>query len=767
MKRPTNLPNFATAALLVGAVFAGTQLAAALLPRAAWAQDPFGLGPAPATPAPGAAPSAAPAGGLSAEDDIVVRTIVNSNPDTPEKLMKATKLMLTYGRPDVAQRFLQKLITLGLDRDAWLDLERQFGSALFVEMMNTPELQPEGAQIGEAVFGAQEKASEDVPRMEKLVRELSNTSLGARTLALKELQAARYDALPPMLQALADEKRAAEHPYIRGAFLKLGLADIQPLIGALDAPDEGLRAQVIRILGLMRSREAVDYLIEPYLSPSSTPEVKQNAEFALRRILGTVPSPSDAEYYLENRTREYFNGMQPAHVDHEDAVTLWRWDADRQTVVPVRFRSADAPFVAATRTARALSTLVPENARYRRLLLASALQVDKMFHGFNRPLPHGAGTAHSIAVAAEPSDLESVLAYAMKEGLIGAAVGAAEVLGEVGTVDLLESADRFSRPLTNALRHADRRLQFTAADAIAKIDPHADFPNASRVAENLSFAAGTLGAPKALVVDPRPDVAQTLVGILSELGYEGQAAYTGKHAIKAALADPDFAMIWISDTVDYRDANELYQMLRKDPRTARTPIGLIARSENLDRWRAQLENDQLAIAFPQPSDTPDAALWTGLLLDSAGRQTIGVDERLAQASVALQHLIHFAEHPQLYDFYDLTRHQQHYRRALYTPGIDAQAARLLGLLGTPQAQRELVDRASQNATSLASRQAAAKAFAEAVSLRGTLLTTDQVLAQYDRYNQSEDLDSETQQVLGSILDTIEARAAKTKAELQP
>jgi len=37
-----------------------------------------------------------------------------------------------------------------------------------------------------------------------------------------------------------------------------------------------------------------------------------------------------------------------------------------------------------------------------------------------------------------------------------------------------------------------------------------------------------------------------------------------------------------------------------------------------------------------------------------------------------------------------------------------------------------------------------------------LLTRDQLLLQYDMYNRSEFLDSETQQVLGAILDAIES-----------
>jgi hypothetical protein len=38
-----------------------------------------------------------------------------------------------------------------------------------------------------------------------------------------------------------------------------------------------------------------------------------------------------------------------------------------------------------------------------------------------------------------------------------------------------------------------------------------------------------------------------------------------------------------------------------------------------------------------------------------------------------------------------------------------------------------------------------------------LLTTDQILMQYDRYNASETADADTQRVLGSLLDAIESR----------
>jgi hypothetical protein len=38
------------------------------------------------------------------------------------------------------------------------------------------------------------------------------------------------------------------------------------------------------------------------------------------------------------------------------------------------------------------------------------------------------------------------------------------------------------------------------------------------------------------------------------------------------------------------------------------------------------------------------------------------------------------------------------------------------------------------------------------------LTSDEITRQYDRYNESENLDEGTQQILGAVLDTIESPA---------
>jgi hypothetical protein len=150
----------------------------------------------------------------------------------------------------------------------------------------------------------------------------------------------------------------------------------------------------------------------------------------------------------------------------------------------------------------------------------------------------------------------------------------------------------------------------------------------------------------------------------------------------------------------------------------------------------------------------------------SGQQLVSYDERLDQASRALDHLRNLGKHPELYHFYDLQRQVPAALTALDTPQLAAKAAELLGMIGSTKAQRSLVNLASQRTRPLTERQAAVKAFTQAVEEHGVLLTRDEILLQYDRYNASEFLDADTQQVLGGILDAIEApdRAAKAQGE---
>jgi HEAT repeat protein len=735
-------------------------LAAAAPLAAHAAADPFADGPAapfggakPAAPQPAAADAAAP---ISADErDPVVMAIRARNPTTPPELMFAVQSLFDIGRPDEAKFYLAKLIAAQPDRDQLEAFHREHGTGFFARMANERRMQPEAQQFAKMVQEAAYTAARDPERLKLLIPRVSDPSPLVRARAVEDLQRAGDAAVTPLLQALADPARQAEHRWIRAAVVELGQPMVEPLLGALETPDEALRLQVLQILGRFGTSRAIPFLIGPALDPSTPEAAHRAAAETLTQIVGSAPSRIEAVAYLVRRVRDYLNGAVAGPVDYEDRTVFWHWDTAGKTSAPRTYTAPEASRMMAARLSRDLIKLAPENLDVRRLFLLANLIQAKIEAGLDQPLPRGEGTIAAGAAELGGEAVEDALAYAMQNDYPAAAIAAAELLGDLGDESLIRSDDGRPRPLVQALRHSDRRLRMAAADSIMKLDPQNPYPGSSYLPETLAYFTRTLGSRRALVAQPRAEKAQTLVGLLNQIGYSADAAGTGKEIFQLAVRNPDYEFMLISDAVDSLNANETIQMFRKDPLTAGLPVGLMARQENQRHAEATAELDPLLIAFPRPHDVRSMSFQVSRLTDLAGHARVGYDARLDQAGRALQHLIRLAETQQERAFYDMFRVRQAIQAALATPALSAGAARVLGLLGDPESQRALVTLASQHARPLAERQAAAEGFAQAVQLRGLLLTRDEIALQYDRYNRSAALDTGTQQVLGAILDAIE------------
>jgi len=146
------------------------------------------------------------------------------------------------------------------------------------------------------------------------------------------------------------------------------------------------------------------------------------------------------------------------------------------------------------------------------------------------------------------------------------------------------------------------------------------------------------------------------------------------------------------------------------------------------------------------------------LLAIAGRNVVDRDERLSQARAALAAFKELAKQPAVFAQYDLISQQGALISALANPALTIDAAAVLAFFPTAAVQAVLVDFASHLDHPLADRQAATNAFAASIRGRGVLLSQAQVAQQFARYNASQSADKATQELLGSILDAIEAPA---------
>jgi HEAT repeat protein len=688
------------------------------------------------------------------------------NPTKPPELMFAVRSLFDIGRTDEAKYFLIQLMEAKPSDQLLAQFYSEYGEALFYRLGQDHRMTPEGEQFAQTVLGAAHRSAHDPARIQNLVSELSSTSPARRHQAIDSLRRLEWSAVTPLLHALADPSRADEHPQIRTAITQMGDFLLDPMLGAMETPDEALRKQVIQVLGQFRSTRALVALVGPLADPDSSKELREAVAEAVVAIVGQLPDRQQVTRFLFDRANAYLDGMLPGRLDFEDRVAIWTWDADKKTSVQIRLAARDASLLVASRLARDLYRLEPGNVDYRRLYLVTNLHWAKQSGGLGRPLDLGQGSLGAQLAAVGSEAVEDALTYAMETRRHVAATAAAELLGRLGDPGLLQSSGGRPRPLVLALLHSDRRLRMAAAEAILQIDPQSAYAGSSYVTDALGYFIGTVGTRRALVVHPRLENSQTLVGLLLELGFEADSASTGREAFRLAARHPDYEFALISDAVDRPSAAETIQMFRKDPRTGKLVIGLMGRQDTLQAAESFAETDDLVLAFPQPLDQAGLTFQAGRLLRLAGQDLVTYEERLDQAARAMKHLLRLTEQPTVYDFYDFHRLTAALEAALASAPLAAQAATLLGRLGSPEAQRALVTVASQHGRPLADRRAAADAFADAVQTRGLLLTRDEILLQYERYNRSEFLDTGTQQVLGQILDAIEApsQAAKTQVE---
>jgi len=724
------------------------------LPRA-MAQNPFGGGGA-------AAPAAPDVSELIGEQDPLVLAIQESNPQTPAELLKATKMLMDYGRADSARGYAAKLIAANPAPKTLAALVGEYGTGFFMTLQRNKAMAPEGPSLSLLALDGAYKYARDPANIATAIEGLSSPSEGIRVQAMKDLQAGGDAAVAILINHLADPAKADKKSFAGQALISLGAGVVEePLIATLEAPDDTLRAEVAFILGKVQSKRAIEFLAGPAVDEKEAAQVRQRHHAALVSILGVAPTTEQSKEFLRKRVESFLDGEPPRVVSFDDEIVLWKWNQEKLTPEPRTMLAADASLVTASQLARRLYEIDSQSAESQQTYLLALLEAEKSVNGYGVPLASGAQTARQNAEKLGAPAVERTLMSAMKSDRIAAAIGAAEVLGGMKDVDVLHGGGAV-RPLVKALRHGDRRVRFAAVQSIMQQDPHRSFPGASYLIDALRYFVATYGERRALVGHPRVSRAQDIVAYLRSTNIQALSATTGHRVFKAAAAQPDMEFVMISDRINHPRASELVQMLRKDPRTSRLPVALMAAGPNLPLLRSQFDSDPLTLVGPQPVEIRAALRTTQKLIQLPGRRYIPVEERLLQARACIKHLTHMLRNQENYPFFDMLRVEKALELAFRTPEFTDDVAEAMGLLATPLTQLALVEVASENARPVKDRQAAAKAFDVAVKRRGLLLRIPDIKLQYQRYNESATLDVETQAVLGSVLDAIEYPTKKKK-----
>ena len=352
--------------------------------------------------------------------------------------------------------------------------------------------------------------------------------------------------------------------------------------------------------------------------------------------------------------------------------------------------------------------------------------------------------------------MEDILTYAMQRNHIGAAVSAVRILGERGSeVGQLRAASSVETPLIRAVQDDDPRLRFAALEAVIQLDPTHEFAGSGAVVDAVVHFATGQGERRALVAGPSTSESQRIGGHLAALGYVVDTARSGRELMALALRSADYELILADEGLQEQTIPFLLQQLRQDNRTALLPIGVWARYGRLPQAEHAVRNDPLATAFPRAHSQEVVEWQVERVLSLASDRRLQAEQRLQQASQAMQWLADWSgSHP----VFCLPRRIDAVFEAPFIPELAAPAMTILANTGTPEAQTALVNLASRWTQPLPRRKEAVEALWDNTEDNGILLTSVQILRQYDRYNASERLDRSSQLVLAAILNCLEAPA---------
>lgn len=743
----------------------------------AWAQpstdpfaDPFGASPttpAPAvpaagTPAPGAGAPGAPAAAAPLVEEPAVLSILESNPQTPTAKLRAAQALLALKRPELAKRFLGEIVA-ALDPPTAFDLLSTYGSDFFWDLAYRDDLDEAGRAFVDAVYEKYDEHVRDPANIKAAFAEIAGDRSGARARALRLVAGAGDRAVAPLAEVLAEPGDSAA---ARGAMLAFGqFRWLPPVIPALlDSNDPARVARAIELLTAYgpgeRDLRALGFLKHP------DPQVRAAAEAYFEDRFDELPSDQVAANLVQIEAERFLGGMTPAYVARISNVprpssSWWVWDEATNAPVLVTGRPIGPSLLAARQLAASSLALDPESeaAKVDYLVAEFAFRAE-LFGADDLPEDVLADWEATVPITSER--LHAVARRALEYDLPGGLATTMTLFGLRNDQSSLHAV-ALERPIVaEALRHSSEDVRFAAALAVVRMAPDFPFREASRVPEILGRFARPAEAPVVTLGHPRSALATTYATLLQQSGFEVHVALTPDDLFKESRRrSPHLYAIVVHEKLPKTKVIEYVSQLRKDPSTADVPVIVMAISTEDPALRFITQDFEKVRLIGQN-------LTAGEFRQLADEFEPGVEQavgklRRPRTALALEGILKLLDTPGNPMGLAFERLEAPAIEALSDPEFSAAAAAILARIATPGAELALIEAATQTYLPTAARDAAVAALAEAVKRRGILLTQEQIVLQYDRYNQSRTLDAETQRIRSAILDVLESRVATTAA----
>ncbi len=652
-----------------------------------------------------------------------------AEPKTPEQLFDAVLLTLQLNRPDVARRYLEAFVASEPGDDFLLDLRARYGTATFLQLSKTQELQPASLDLLDRVRQAATARMTDVNVIDRLIDQLSGTAR-QRDQGLLELKHLRQHAVTHLLRRVMSDERPIPVDLAVATLVQIGPEAVMPLVGALRTGPESIRGLAADALGSIRGKEAELALWAPAFAPGSPEALRQQARRSLAQILTGNAMNLDRvnAFGVADRLRavaeSYFTHQQPLPTADDGLVGLWTWDDAQNLLVETRTTPAKADLFIAEQFARESLELSGDRREPQVLLMAILLARDVEAAGWDNPTPEGPGTAHSLLLAAGPELADEVVHRSLSLNQPAAVLQGLRVLEQNGSRRQLdESVNGRPSAVLQALAAPSPRIQFAAAETILQWDPVQPFPNSQQVVAVLARTLAGDSRPDSVVIDPNASRAILVADYFNTLGYDPRIARTGQDGFQQAAAHGDVAIAVVHLNAIRWELSQTVANLRADSRTASLPIAIYGPVGMQDRVKHLTEAYPLVSYIEETNNAIDLMKQVRPLMAQVSPPRLTEPQRLAQRKSAALWLEHIATGMRT-DLFDLAPAETALADNVNDPDVGRSCILALGAIATPTAQQRLLDTAVGDSIDPALRISAARQLAFHIQRFGLLVSSD-------------------------------------------
>jgi hypothetical protein len=444
--------------------------------------------------------------------------------------------------------------------------ERTAGSG-----QRVPELEAVASKLLRAYEAGKLEMARDANEISKSIALLTGSQT-QRMYARERLMAAGEYATPQLVSALQNRANVALTGEVRTLLVDMRGQAVGPLCAALSGTDAATQEVIAGILGEIPHKRSLPYLYE-LASNTSTDAVKQAAIKAITRIDGAY-NPSASVAAMFRSLGEGFYNKQTSLISfpNDDHQIIWNY-LPSVGLNPVPVRSEVAGQAMAMRLSEKALAIDPSDQGALALWVASNFKREldspkdykNPLYAADRP-----GAMH-YAVAAGAGVNQRVLARALDNKDTALARKAIGALDKTAGANALAASNGSRRPLLDALRYPNRRVQYEAALALANAQPSTTFDGADRVVPILASAVRDSASKYAVVIAKDAERQNSLGKQLKALGYTLLSPGASLSASMDSISSAPGVDLLVTDLTGSASESTIAEA-RATPRLGATPI---------------------------------------------------------------------------------------------------------------------------------------------------------------------------------------------------